>query len=32
MIESRDKVDNAELNLILRKLGLEIINKKGGKI
>jgi hypothetical protein len=32
MIESRDRVDNAELNLQLRKLELEIMqeNNKGG--
>jgi len=30
MIESRDRVDEAELDLKLRKLELEIINQKGG--
>ena len=30
MIESRDRVDNAELDLKLRKLELEIIRRKGG--
>lgn len=30
MIESRDRVDEAELDLMLRKLELEIINTKGG--
>ena len=29
MIESRDRVDNAELDLKLRKLELEIIQKEG---
>ena len=28
MIESRDRVDNAELDLILKKLELEIIQKE----
>ena len=30
MIDSRDRVDNAELDLKLRKLELEIIQEKGG--
>ncbi len=29
MIESRDNVDNAQLDLMLRKLELEIIHKEG---
>lgn len=29
MIESRDKVDNAELDLMLRKLELELLKKEG---
>ena len=32
MIESRDRVDEAELDLKLRRLELEIINQRGGEI
>ena len=31
MIESRDRVDEAELDLKLRKLELELIQKNGGE-